>query len=442
MRTLSSRPSSAARLLSGTALALTLAATGAGCSAPPEEQQSSSSATGAAPEPQNAEASEHGSSAPGTHESGSADPPAPSSSGDATDTTEPNFPMRKLKPGETPPQFILFSFDGGGMHERWDSFLAAAEETDSRFTVYLAGLFLVELENREAYQGPAHAPGESDNDFAPDVEFVSTMIDDLNRAHRGGHEIGTHYNGHFCSVDAYGIDQWTTQDWVEEMEIFHRIVDDPETFNGYPEGTLPELELEPEDIVGTRTPCLQGRWDQMTPMWKEAGITYDTSQTSQRGVGLQWPYVKDGIWEFEMQTVNSPAFSGPDSLARSGDDSPAVMAMDYSFWAKTNNLKDEPADAPRLKQATLETYRYMYDSAFAGNRAPLVIGNHLNDWSGNAFNSATEEFMRETCGEPDTHCVTYKDLIEWLELQDPEVLSSWQEQEPSGLGDDVAELGY
>ena len=42
MRTLSSRPSSAARLLSGTALALTLAATGAGCSAPPEEQQSSS----------------------------------------------------------------------------------------------------------------------------------------------------------------------------------------------------------------------------------------------------------------------------------------------------------------------------------------------------------------------------------------------------------------
>ena len=50
--------------------------------------------------------------------------------------------------------------------------------------------------------------------------------------------------------------------------------------------------------------------------------------------------------------------------------------------------------------------------------------------------------MREFCGEANTHCVTYQQLIDWLELQDPEVLATWQERGASATGEDAAELGW
>ena len=33
-----------------------------------------------------------------------------------------NVPLTKLAPGENPPQFIIFSFDGAGWHDRWTEF--------------------------------------------------------------------------------------------------------------------------------------------------------------------------------------------------------------------------------------------------------------------------------------------------------------------------------
>src|SRR5450755_4235005 len=65
----------------------------------------------------------------------SADPYARDTAG-ATDpaTTAPaagqrpatNVPMTKLKPGDKAPQFIIFSFDGAGSHQRWHEFMDAA----------------------------------------------------------------------------------------------------------------------------------------------------------------------------------------------------------------------------------------------------------------------------------------------------------------------------
>src|SRR6478735_11595527 len=51
-----------------------------------------------------------------------------------------NVPMTKFAPGDTAPQFIIFSFDGAGSHERWNEFMAAAEETNSRLTGFLSGI--------------------------------------------------------------------------------------------------------------------------------------------------------------------------------------------------------------------------------------------------------------------------------------------------------------
>lgn len=71
----------------------------------------------------------------------------------------------------------------------------------------------------------------------------------------------------------------------------------------------------------------------------------------------------------------------------------------------------------------------MFSSAHAGNRAPLVFSNHFNDWGLNAFNPAVEQTMREVCDEPDTYCVTYQQMVDWLELQDPAVLEAWRSEE-------------
>ncbi len=81
----------------------------------------------------------------------SATPAAPSGDRPAT-----NVPMTKLAPGEKPPQFIIFSFDGAGSHQRWGEFMAAADETNSRFTGFLSG-HLPDRRFREG-RGRVHRP--------------------------------------------------------------------------------------------------------------------------------------------------------------------------------------------------------------------------------------------------------------------------------------------
>ena len=68
----------------------------------------------------------------------------------------------------------------------------------------------------------------------------------------------------------------------------------------------------------------------------------------------------------------------------------------------------------------------MYDQAYNGNRAPMLIANHFNKWNGDSFNPPAMDFMKEKCGQPDTYCATYQDVIAWMELQDPAVLADLQ----------------
>ena len=58
------------------------------------------------------------------------------------------------------------------------------------------------------------------------------------------------------------------------------------------------------------------------------------------------------------------------------------------------------ADSARDSQQVLDTYRDMYAATFHGNRAPLVLGNHFNEWNNNAYSDALATFVLETCGQP------------------------------------------
>src|SRR5689334_12351716 len=123
-----------------------------------------------------------------------------------------NVPMTKLEPGDTPPQFIIFSFDGAGSHQRWNEFMAVADQTNSRFTGFLSGIYLLgdAGKNAGAYTGPGHATGKAAIGYGGPESEIVTEVNDLNTAYAKGHEIGTHYNGHFCDDAPPGGNQWTT----------------------------------------------------------------------------------------------------------------------------------------------------------------------------------------------------------------------------------------
>src|SRR3954465_4234434 len=128
----------------------------------------------------------------GTLGPGSGDP-------DARSPAAPPDWMRPLRPGEKPPQFVLFSFDGAGSHEHWQKMLDRSRRVgNTTFTAFLSGVYLLTDAQRNQYIGPGHLPGKASISFGGSPDEVKTRIDDLNTAKDRGVEIGTHYNGHFC----------------------------------------------------------------------------------------------------------------------------------------------------------------------------------------------------------------------------------------------------
>ncbi|MFZ2512391.1 MAG: polysaccharide deacetylase [Gordonia sp. (in: high G+C Gram-positive bacteria)] len=322
-----------------------------------------------------------------------------------------NVKIQKLAPGEKPPQFILFSFDGVGVSKNWDLFLQTANETDARFTALMTGLYFLTDKNRRKYRGPGHKPGEAAIGFGGTKDEVLQEVEYLNRTWYDGHEMGTHFVGHFCAGTKYPGKDWTTADWNHELDQFFSLMVNWRENNGINEG--PDLAFGPEVVKGGRTQCLEGTPNTLFPALRQHDMTWDSSMDG-REPGIYWPAKERGIWEFAIPYVYSPALKARQT------------ALDYNFWYSFNGAQNRPKDAPKIRRVVRATYDYMYKRAFEGNRAPLVIANHFNDWSGNAFNPATADFMREVCGKPETICATYQDVIAWMEAQDPAVLAELQ----------------
>lgn len=322
-----------------------------------------------------------------------------------------NVPMTKLAPGAKPPQFILFSFDGVGVGPNWDMFLETAKETNARFTALMTGLYFLTDAARKKYRAPGHKAGEAAIAFGGTKAEVIEEIEYLNKTWYDGHEMGTHFVSHFCAGTKYPGKDWTTADWNHELDQFFSLMVNWRTNNGITTG--PDLAFGPEVVKGGRTQCLEGTPKALFPALRKHDMTWDSSMAAVQP-GLFWPAKERGIWEFPIPYVYSPALKHRQT------------ALDYNFWFTYNGAVNRPKDAPKIRRAVKSTYDYMYRRAFEGNRAPLVIANHFNEWNGNAFNPATADFMRETCTKADTICATYQDVIAWMELQDSQVLADLQ----------------
>ncbi|TCO58482.1 hypothetical protein EV192_105552 [Actinocrispum wychmicini] len=326
---------------------------------------------------------------------------AAGASGPTADTAaHPPDWMRRLNPGEKPPQFVLFSFDGAGSHEHWQKMLRISHDIGgARFSAFLSGIYLLTDDQKSQYIGPGHPAGKASISFGGSAEEVKTRIDDLNTAKDRGIEIGTHYNGHFCAGAEPSVGHWNAQQWRLELDQFVKFM-----------AQAPGLKVDPASVKGGRTPCLEGQFNALFDALTSRNMTYDSSKVAD---GVAWPTKDNGIWEFWMPQVRVPAVGNK-----------KVVMMDYNLWYAFNRVKDDKSRRDEFARNTLDVYRAAYNAAFQGNRAPLVIANHFNDWAGGGFTDATEAYFAEVCTKPQTVCATYTEVIQWMDLQTPATLEA------------------
>ena len=288
-----------------------------------------------------------------------------------------------------PPQFVIASFDGSGGARLLSYWRGVAHQANATFTFFVSGVYLIDWAQRDRYAPPRLPRGDSAIGFAPDTKWIAAMRRQLALAYRDGDEIGTHYNGHFCG--AGGVGDWTAKDWEDELTQFDSLL-----FHGSP------LGFGPTEIVGGRTPCLEGNLAVLYPVLAHRGFRYDASGQALLGT---WPVKRDGIWSFPLLEL---PFIGHTFR---------VVSMDYNFMA--NQTGEPPA------QVESETYRTLWNAFLAGyhgNRAPLTLGNHFETWDSWAYDHALTRFLLRACRMPDVRCASFEQLANWLDGLPPRAL--------------------
>lgn len=331
------------------------------------------------------------------------------------------FVPRRLRPGERPPQFVVVSFDGVGWHEEWRHWMEISRRVPFRFTGFLSGTYLLSDATRDRYHPPHYAPGTSEIGWGTPYD-VGVEIADIDRALAAGMEIGTHFNGHFCASAGLpsGGDTWTAEDWNLELGQFFHLVRDYRTDNALPPDV--RLDLVPRDIAGDRTPCLEGSPSALYPALARHGFRYDSSFTRP---ALTWPTrdPRTGLWQLGMTTF---PLHGTDH---------AVTTMDYNYFFTQRGGVDGTVGQARADQRQVRaTYADLYRRSWRGNRAPVILGNHFNDWNHHAYVNALTSFVLHTCGLPQTQCVPFRDMVAWLDVQNPATLARLR-RSPIGAAD-------
>ncbi|MFI9158403.1 hypothetical protein [Kitasatospora aureofaciens] len=352
----------------------------------------------------------------------------PIGDGSTADTgPQPNQPKpEKLKPGERPPQFVVFSWDGAGGTDdgQFPRFLKLAEQYKATMTFFLSGIYALPKDKSQLYHPPKHAVGASDIPYLSDGAVKSTLKL-VSQAWLAGHEIGTHFNGHFCSSrpDKNGVNMWTPDDWQSEIDQAIAFVTQWRTNTGFTDVDPLPFDYRKE-LIGGRTPCLEGQ-KALLPTIAKLGWKYDASSSG----GLQiWPQkVQDGkIWDFPLQSIPFPGHTFQ------------VLSMDYNILANQSNgsTKGDPSKYGDWRTQATNSYLAGFERAYNSNRAPFFIGNHFEQWNGGIYMDAVEETLKAIAGKPEVRLVSFRQLVEWLEVQDQSTLRKLRTlnvgQAPSG----------
>ena len=326
----------------------------------------------------------------------------------AVNLPQPEFPIEKLAPGEKPPQFVTISFDGSCSLDIMRHYLDTAAKVDAYFTFFVSGLCLLPQDQRFLYQTPGREAGSSAIGFADNSQEVVARIENFRRAYLTGHEIGTHFLGHWCEPNEGAVNSWDSAQWRSEFSQDIGFMDNWAANNNV---TSPDpLPFNHSVMKGARTPCLEGKRDVMYPIFVENGFTYDASNP---GV-LQWPVKNSyGLWDFPLQTMKVVGYD------RSN------LSMDYNFLCAQNECQQQAdqATCDRIEQSTYDSLMAVTDALYNGNRAPFFFGNHFNSWVCGAYQNALTRYVLDASAKyPELKFVSNAQLVAWLEAQDPAVL--------------------
>ncbi|EPD56336.1 hypothetical protein [Streptomyces sp. HGB0020] len=321
---------------------------------------------------------------------------------------QPHLPRpERLRPGQKPPQFVVFSWDGAGEDSQklFSHFRKVAKANHATMTYFLSGVYMLPEEKRDLYKPPQHSPGRSDIGFN-DEKGIADTVKQARLAWLEGNEIGTHFNGHFCGKDG-GVGEWSVAEWKSEIAQAKKFVKSWKTNSGMTKAAPLPFDYDKE-LIGGRTPCLEGQKN-FVKAAHQLGFRYDSS-----GVNEQlWPKKRGGLWDLSMQLVPFPGHSYEQ------------LTMDYNFMVNQSGTQTQGDPdkfdlwGDQMRDGLLKGFRRAYD----GNRAPLVIGNHFESWNGGTYMRAVEEVVEKVCNKPDVRCVSFHQLADWLDAQDPKVLA-------------------
>ncbi|MFJ3495833.1 hypothetical protein ACIPPJ_19875 [Streptomyces sp. NPDC086091] len=332
---------------------------------------------------------------------------------------------RPLEPGEEPPQFVVFSWDGAGEvgNGLFPRFLDLAKEHGAAMTFFLSGLYLLPESKKRLYDPPNNPVGASDIGYLTD-DHVKATLANVRRAWLEGHEIGTHFNGHFCGGSG-SVGNWTSKQWRSEIDQAKGFVKEWRTNSGWTD--LPSLPFDyDKELVGGRTPCLLGQ-DKLLPTARALGWRYDASSPGGRQT---WPDKKQGVWDLPLQQIPFPGRGFE------------VLSMDYNMLANqsVNSTKAPSHNYPGWRQQSAQAYIQGFKRAYETNRAPFFVGNHFEQWNGGIYMDAVEEAFKHIAREKekggDVRLVSFRQFVDWIDVQKPEVLAKLRTldvgQEPAG----------
>jgi peptidoglycan/xylan/chitin deacetylase (PgdA/CDA1 family) len=327
---------------------------------------------------------------------------------------------------ERPPQFILMSFDGSYSLPFWSATRAFAQRNKVKFTYFISGVYFLSSEDqsRNLYQGPRHKVGKSDIGFGDSPESILQRVESIVGASREGNELASHANGHFDGS------QWSFSEWMNELGQFTRFISDVFSIHGISSRDERDWdERVAKKIRGFRAPLL-GVNSELYKAMAQSGYNYDASSMDYSGLErgrYNWPFKStDGRWNFPLQGIKL-AGTGKKTITMDYNVLVSQCNNDFNGSGSTLSCKNlTPEKLQNYEDEMVETYISLFKKSYFGNRAPLNIGHHFSLWNKGAYWKAMQRFAADVCKLEEVRCITYGDMVQWLEQENLSQIMAYQ----------------
>ena len=304
---------------------------------------------------------------------------------------------------DRPPQYVVLALDGSKSNSMWEETRAFARNMTAqgkplKWTYFINTAYLLTDAAKTSYDAPRAGRGKSAIGFGGKMSDVLTRFKEMNMAQEEGNEIANHASGHFDGS------KWIALDWRQEFDQFYSILKNLFSFNNVPAREVAKIpssySLDPSEITGFRAPQF-GRNEAMYETLPSYGLIYDTSDVAKPDA---WPSRnRQGTWKFPLASIPIAGTAKK------------TLSMDYNFYyAQSNGVAGPPEKAKDFEEQMYQSYVNYFYGNYNGNRAPVNIGHHFSKWNKGAYWNALQRFANLVCGQPEVKCVTYSELVEFM----------------------------